>query len=385
MKTNKLFLAGLLVAGLIFTNCEKNDAPTTAANTPETAFNFGNSTSRDFNGKIVSEENIGIAGVTVKIGDKTTTTNATGEYTISAANVKENFAYITATKDGFFNGSRTTFPHEGMNSSLIKLRAFTLTQTIPTGVSNIVALADATNVSFDGSFKNVDGTTYTGNVKVYMSHLDPHDASVFEKMPGNLFAQNAEGNMRGLQTYGMINVELRGENNQKLQIADGHKAKINVPITLTQRSSSPASIALWHFDEVKGFWSEEGAATRVGNSYIGDVSHFSEWNCDDAWPISRLTVIATNEFNLPLAGVKITLTRVAGSTGDILINLGTTNATGTLTAGTPYREVLTFRAYTSSGSLISEQLLPATTLSSRTVYVKLVAPNKVNPIGTPKN
>jgi hypothetical protein len=48
-----------------------------------------------------------------------------------------------------------------------------------------------------------------------------------------------------------------------------------------QLSTAPATIPLWYFDEDKGVWQEEGSATKQGNKYIGTVSHFTDWNCDE--------------------------------------------------------------------------------------------------------
>lgn len=377
MKTNKLLVLALLFSSIIFTNCDNKGTSTDATSaTQEASFDFGNTVSRNFNGKIISENNTPIANVSVSIGSRTTITNSNGEFTLNNATVKENFAYLTATKQGFLGGSRTIYPNDAMNSVVIKLLTENVIATIPTGVVSPVTLPNGMNVTFDGSFKNVNGTAYTGNVSVSMYHLDPHDEAVFDKMPGNLIAQNAEGNFRGLQTFGMVNVELKGSNGEKLQIADGHKAKMTMPITQTQLSSALTTIPLWHFDEVKGYWVEEGFSTRVGNNYVTEVSHFSWWNNDCAYVKQTLHVIAVDGVGNPLSGVRITLTRMAGSTGDVLINLGTTNASGTLTALVPLTENLTFRAYTTAGDLISEQILVGTNASSRTVYVTLPAPNK---------
>jgi hypothetical protein len=46
---------------------------------------------------------------------------------------------------------------------------------------------------------------------------------------------------------------------------------------------------LWYVDEQTGIWQEEGQATKNGNNYVGEVSHFSFWNCD----ISASAVIVT--------------------------------------------------------------------------------------------
>lgn len=375
MKTNKLFLLSFALLTLVFTGCTKSEE--TLSSTEDLTFTLGESVNKSFIGKIVDTNEQPLSNVTVSINGSTVTTNSAGEFTFSNVTVKERFAYFTAEKAGFMKGSRVVYPHEGLTNVYIMMMPEVVVATIPTGRTTVVTLEDNTKVEFDGSFKNeVNGSEYNGNVRVIMNHLDPADPNVFFKMPGNLIAINNSGEIKGLQTYGMINVELKGSNNEKLQLASGHSAKITMPIASTQVGYAPSKMALWHFNEVNGFWEEDGFSTRVGNNYVGSVSHFSSWNNDYAYPASVLTVVATNFDGTPVKGVRITLSRLSGSTGDVLINLGTTNSNGRLTANVPLNEQLIFRAYTPEGALISTQTLSPTTSTSRTVYVAIPAPNK---------
>jgi len=75
-------------------------------------------------------------------------------------------------------------------------------------------------------------------------------------------------------------VELETEGGEKLQIAPGSAARLTTPIPASRLVKAPASISLWYVNEVTGIWQEEGTATRKGNNYVGDVKHFSYWNCD---------------------------------------------------------------------------------------------------------
>ncbi|HML59186.1 MAG TPA: hypothetical protein PKA85_12505, partial [Ferruginibacter sp.] len=98
-----------------------------------------------------------------------------------------------------------------------------------------------------------------------------------------------------------------GSGGEKLQIANGKKSKLTFPLPATMSGSAPASIPLWYFDEDKGLWVEEGAATRVGNTYEGEVSHFSYWNCDIPanFVHFNVTVIDANGNPVPMAHVRI--------------------------------------------------------------------------------
>ena len=63
---------------------------------------------------------------------------------------------------------------------------------------------------------------------------------------------------------------------------------MSIPVGSTQTSSAPAEIPLWYFDETNGVWKEEGKATLQGNEYVGEVSHFTFWNCDISWDLIYL-------------------------------------------------------------------------------------------------
>jgi hypothetical protein len=99
-------------------------------------------------------------------------------------------------------------------------------------------------------------------------------------MPGDLRGINTAGAIKLLQTYGMAAVELTGTSGELLQIASGKKATLSFPLPVSLAATAPTSIPLWYFDETNGLWKEDGAAVKTGNSYEGDVSHFSYWNCD---------------------------------------------------------------------------------------------------------
>ncbi|WP_298392409.1 hypothetical protein [Flavobacterium sp.] len=371
MKTNKLLILGVALLTLVFTNCNSSDDTA-----EDTTFNFGNTTTANFAGKIVDVNNQPLSGVAIEMSGQTITTSSDGTFEFNNVSVKERFAYVTATKNGYINGSRVVMPHEGINKMTIMMLERNVVATIPSGQTTVVSLPSSTRVTFDGAFMLENGQAYTGNVKVSMHYLDSRDENVFTKMPGNLIGTREDGSISGMETYGMVNVELYGDNDEKLQIATGHTANISMPIASNQLDTAPSTIPLWHFDEVSGLWKEEGMSRKIGNRYIGNVSHFTWWNCDYAYVVATLNVVVSNADGTPVNGVKVTISRQSGSTGDVLIDLGTTGPNGTLSAGVPRNEALTFRAYTADGLLINTQELPASNLMVRTVYVVIPVLNK---------
>lgn len=375
MKLNKLFLLGIASLTLVFTNCSKSDD-----NSNSNSYNFGNATTSNFAGKIVDENNNPISGVTIEMGGMTITTDASGSFALSNVSVKERFAYMTAKKAGYMNGSRMVTPHEGVNDVTIMLLAKNVVATIQSGQTSEVTIPGGTKVIFDGAFVTENGASYQGNIKIAAHYLSPTDPNVTLKMPGNLIGERTDGSITGMATFGMVNVELYGDDNQKLQLANGHVANISMPIASEQLASASDNIPLWYFDEVAGLWKEQGFSRKVGNRYIGNVSHFTLWNNDWAYPVATLNVVVSNADGTRVQGVKVTISSdliiEKHSNLPLVISLGTTSSNGTLSAGVPTNSALTFKAYTSDGSLINAQILPASSEMSRTVYIVIPVTNK---------
>lgn len=315
--------------------------------TQQTNYNFGNSAQRNFHGLVLSTNGSPVSGATITIGNSTVQTNAQGIFVIKNADVKEKFAYVKATKAGFVNGSRTMVPTTGNNKINIMMIPATNTSTVASGAISTVSLPNGTKVKFDGSFKDANGNAYNGNVNVAMFHLKPSDQYLNELMPGSFLANNTDGNSRIMETYGMLHVQLTGASGQNLQIATGHTAEMTVAIDATQTSTAPATIPLWSFNETTGIWQEEGYATKVGNAYVGNVSHFSWWNCDAQFPQCLLNVHIQNATSLPLSNVTVKLFRQNQNSTSAITD-GNGNASGIIPAG----ENLTMKIYDACNNVI---------------------------------
>lgn len=260
-------------------------------------------------------------------------------------------------------------PTTGNNKINIMMIPATNTSTVASGAISTVSLPNGTKVKFDGSFKDANGNAYNGNVNVAMFHLKPSDQYLNELMPGSFLANNTDGNSRIMETYGMLHVQLTGASGQNLQIASGHTAEMTVAIDATQTSTAPAAIPLWSFNETTGIWQEEGSATKVGNAYVGNVSHFSWWNCDAQFPQCLLNVHIQNATALPLSNVTVKLFRQNQNSTSAITD-GNGNASGIIPAG----ENLTMKIYDACNNVImtnnigpfannSNNTLPAITIS----------------------
>ncbi|MEI3800606.1 MULTISPECIES: hypothetical protein [unclassified Chitinophaga] len=365
MRNSLLPLLVLLL--LLAISCKKNNSDhphppiKDSVSAGDFARNFGNEVSRDFIVQLVDVSNNPVPGATVTIGTSTTQTNPDGIAIIKNAGVYERFAYIRAAKTGFMEGSRALMPSTSTNVIKIMMLPSHITATVNSGVTSDVSLSNGTRITFDGNFKTLTGTAYTGAVSVIVNSLEASDNNLFAKMPGMLYAQNAAGDAKLLETYGMINVELLGSAGQKLQISN--KAQIEMNITAAQLSVAPATIPLWHFDETLGYWKEAGVANKVGNKYIGEVAHFSWWNFDIPLATSpvQLQIKVVDPASNPLANVKTVLFRTGGAYASYA---DYTLFNGTVTGTVPQNEVLTLKLYDICGNVIYTQNIGPFTANS---------------------
>jgi len=325
--TPTLRLSKLLIAlVLLITSCQKDDGIANDGNQneniPDTFSEyFGNEISRDFLGSVIDKDHNPIEGVSISIGSETAVTDSNGVFIIRDATVKEQFGYIKAEKAGYIHGSRSVVPASGTNKVTIMLLEETVVGTVSSGSASTVTANDGSSVSFDGNFTKEDGTAYTGSVNVIMHHLDPTDEDMEDQMPGMLYAENEDGAERMLQTLGMLAVELRGSGGEDLNLAEGSTSEIKIPVDASLLASAPATIPLWYFDEVNGYWKEEGEATLQGNMYVGTVSHFSFWNWDIPIETIALCVTLVNQNNEPQDNLNIQFsTEIFGESIQVITN-----------------------------------------------------------------
>ncbi|QBZ98808.1 peptidase associated/transthyretin-like domain-containing protein [Flavobacterium sangjuense] len=366
MKKIKILLGALLII-FAFVTCDLSE--NNGNFTDNFSEKFGNVVARSFTGQIVDINNHPIQNATVKIGSSTVQTDVNGVFIINSADVFEKFAYVTAKKSGYLDGSRSLVPTAGRNNVKIMLLTDTPLQTVQSGVESEVSLPSGTKVNFDGVFTDENGATYTGNVQVSMFHLTSSDENLNNLMPGMLYAENNNGNEVILKTFGMLNVTLRGSAGQKLNIANGYTADITIRIDDSQLASAPITIPLWYFDEVRGYWKQDGVATKVGNNYVGTVSHFSWWNCDAQFPTVRLTTTVVDSNGNPLTNVSVGLL----PNGFTYTAYGNTNGSGQVSGLVPANTTMTVSVldicgnsiYTGTiGPFTSDTILPNIVITS---------------------
>jgi len=326
------FFASVLLTALLLTGCKKNynDSLFINPNPPDLTTTVRSSVS----GFVTDENDQAVNLATVQVGSATITTDKYGYFEVHNVDVVQTAAVVTVIKTGYFKGIKTYMAEAGKSAFFrIKLIPKINSGTVNGTAGGAITLSNGLSITIPANavVNATSNAAYTGTVNIAAYWINPTATDLPNIMPGDLRGINSAGNMQLLTTYGMAAVELTGSGGELLQIATGKKATLSLPIPSSLSAAAPASIPLWYFDEAKGLWKQEGTATKNGNSYVGQVSHFSFWNCDQSQNQVQFncTLVDQNNIPVPYTGVRISVvsnpqnhgwgyTDITGYTGGII-------------------------------------------------------------------
>lgn len=266
---------------------------------------------------IVKDENGAvIANAQVTTGTYSTQTDAQGFFAFTNVSVPEHATTIKVRKTGYFNGSRAIAIQAGSrHEARIVLMAKGTPELFVSSNGGTVNFAGGLSITFPANgIKNAaTGQAYSGPVYVYAKKIDPTTTVGRESMPGDLRGLTAaNGEERLLQSFGMMVAELYDANGNALQMNNANAImQLKVPTSLV--ANAPQSIPLWYYDEAKEMWVEEGSATLQGDTYVGNVAHFSFWNCDTPAAAIFLEMNVQDQNGNPLPTALVTLKNTANN------------------------------------------------------------------------
>jgi protocatechuate 3,4-dioxygenase beta subunit len=258
-------------------------------------------------GQIKGENGLPLENASIQVGNKSAQTDNNGIFFIEKVNVNKGRAVVKANKAGYWDRTVGFIP----NTGVIQYCNFVMPQkinspAIQSATGGTITSSGATLTFSPNAFVTSTGSNYSGLVTVTAKHLPVNDPNFGTLIPGgDLMAESTSGDIVKLESYGMIGVEIRDNLGNSLQLAPGKPATIQLPIDAGQLAGAAATIPLWYFDESKNMWVEEGFATKQGNKYIGEVAHFSWWNCDEPFPPATIQGYVYDCNGFPVANARI--------------------------------------------------------------------------------
>ncbi len=308
-------------------------------------------------GQVQDENQQPVEGATVKLGNLTTTTNQFGHFFFKNKTMNSRGQLIKIDVPGYFPGSRRFFPTPNTENRItVELLSKVFDQSFDAVTGGVLYLPNSGSIVFeDKSIEDANGNTYVGNVNAAAKWMDPSAPSTLDQMPGNLQGVNTDSDEVVLATYGMIAVELEDNNGQPLNIAENKTATITMPVPSSMLASAPTQIPLWSYNESYGVWKQESVANLINGMYVGEVSHFSFWNCDIPSEYVYFDARAVNEDDIPLAGMEVKIVSPTFGTRS-----GITALDGTVSGIIPAGELLSLEVWTCNTLVSLAQFGPAT-------------------------
>ncbi len=287
-------------------------------------------------GTVYDELNNTVAGATVRLGSNNQITDDDGRFVIKNVTMNQAGTFVEVIKDGYFPGSHRFFPEDGSTNFA------TITLLEKTNTGSFIS-SDGGSVTGEGGIKmdfpansvvKANGETYNGTVEVSARWLNPAASNIEAIMPGGLQAVNTQGEEVALASFSMMAVELESDAGESLNLGNDLKATLTFPVPAELLGNAPAEIPLWYFSEDYGIWIQEGTATLQGNTYVGDVAHFSFWNCDAPFPLIKLTGQLVSANGNPLQYMSVELTVLSSG----ITRAGWVNSQGVFSGKVPKDE-----------------------------------------------
>lgn len=233
-----------------------------------------------------------------------------------------------------------------------------------------------------GAFVLPNGQPAAGKAWVKFTPWDIAGSDL-NAMPANGAAVDAQGNPASLISAGMITAVFTDEAGNRLQLAQGKTAEIQMHLPLSsvnnQAMAVGASIPMWHFNEAKGLWDEQGAGMVVADSSSAtglavhaQVSHFSTWNWDFKFDNPGSVTVQCKAAVQPVP-CHITA-KVELEDGSGLTKVNSIPAEGTKIVNMPSKGTIHWSAKDSTGTLIGSEVSG----TSGTVVIDLGTPKTNN-------
>lgn len=283
-------------------------------------------------GVIVDRDNQPISNAVVTISSGMALTDENGVFSFRDIELSYDGSLVKVEKSGYFDGFFFAYgeaeEQNYMEGILIERGA----QQFQSSVGATITINGGANIIFDpNSIVTGGGQSYEGVVNISAHWYNPASDETAFSMPGDLRGIDQNADPVQLVTYGMMAVELRSPSGVELQLAPESTATLKFPISEDTDISQNDVIPMWYLDEESGIWIEEGSSKMEGDFLVGEVSHFSFWNCDIPYPLINISGSLVAEDGTPLPFQRVLIK----DNNNNISRSGSTNAAGVFSGKVP--------------------------------------------------
>lgn len=248
-------------------------------------------------GTVTSTSGSGLSGVSVSGGGRSATTNDQGWFSLADVSATERLQ-LTFTLANYVTTQKVVKVIVGESSYIAAVLA-------PRATIQTVSGSTGGQVSTGGATVVFPPNAFSGEGTVSANYFDPTSNNYSDVFPGSFEGiPAAGGNAVPIESFGFMDVELKNSAGSNINM--NGQATLTIPIPANLQGTAPATIPLWYYDTQAGYWKEDGIANRVGNTYVGNVSHFTSWNWDRAYDVAYLTGRVIDGDGNPIVGARVT-------------------------------------------------------------------------------
>ena len=334
---------------------------------------------------ILSSNGNALAAAEIVIAGQTFKTDGFGKAAFTVQIPKSaTHVVVTVKKDGFISQSLRIEAGqlEQLSANLLNVKQTVSIAKIEEAQVIQSVYQNAQITIPENAFVLPNGQPATGAVTVAFTPWDITAADL-NAMPANGVARDAQGNIVNLISAGMITATFTNAAGQKLQLAAGKTADIQMDLPVAsinnQKLLVGSSIPMWHFDEAKGLWIEEGVGQVIaslsfttGLAVHATVSHFSTWNWGFKFENAGSVFVQCQSASVAVP-CHITA-KVKLKDGSALTKVNSISAQGTTIINMPSEGSIDWSAKDITGTLIGEK----TSGTSGNVIIDLGAPTTKN-------
>nr|AQQ74600.1 hypothetical protein [uncultured bacterium] len=229
-----------------------------------------------------------LVNVPVRLGGQTVLTSAIGYFFFEVTPIASSRQVISVSKPGYLSSQRAVHLSDTRQAHTV----FVLdAEAQPLSFHTVQGIHISNRYMRvhipEGDLQDAQGDDYAGDVRVYVYGHTPAETSFGHKMPGGDFmGRDTSGNDVSLLSQGFMYAHLEDLSGNPLQLHPDRPATLEFHIPQEQIGalSSVMEVPLWHYDTTQALWIQEASAERIGTMLVGQVSHFSFWNCDAPLP-----------------------------------------------------------------------------------------------------
>ena len=232
-------------------------------------------------GKVRSLDGAPLEGALVRLhGGVSALSDGSGFYFIPDAEAPALDALLEVSMNGFFPAyQHLPWTEKGELRTDIRLvpKSFSGSLSGETGGQLAIGQGFLLDIPQQG-LEYPTGDPFTGTVQVYAYWIDPGDPEFLQLAPAGARGLDANRELRYLNSYGILAMELTDENGLPLRTAPGKTMDLHFPVPGALTGTAPSELALWSFDPEAGLWNESATATLSNQYYHGKAPSGLFWN-----------------------------------------------------------------------------------------------------------